>query len=152
MLSPFYIDQVTTSLAFLARLFLCSWQNVESCKSVKLKLKLIYFLLSATSSMPLALYNRTHTLVWIQWTHNIHIQWNTAHIQAFIHGSHFGADTMFFMSGTHTLTLLDVVSGLCLPDSSFNHNRSTTTAMIQYIPLNCLEPHLATPSTAWSLI
>ena len=30
---------------------------------LKLKLKLIYFLLSATSSMPLALYNGTHTLV-----------------------------------------------------------------------------------------
>ena len=29
----------------------------------KLKLKLIYFLLSTTSSMPLALYNETHTLV-----------------------------------------------------------------------------------------
>ena len=31
--------------------------------NTKLKLKLIYFLLSATSSMPLALYNGTHTLV-----------------------------------------------------------------------------------------
>ena len=36
---------------------------------IVLKLKLIYFLLSPTSSMPLVLYNGTHTLVWIQRTH-----------------------------------------------------------------------------------
>ena len=49
----------------------------------------------------------------IQWTHtyqleyseHIHIQWNTAHIQAFIHGIHFGADTMFlFQAHTYTLS------------------------------------------------
>ena len=50
----------------------------------------------------------------VQWnTHkfehiHIHIQWNAAHIQAFIQGSHFGADTMLLFQAhtfSHSWTL-----------------------------------------------
>ena len=74
-----------------------------------LKLKLI--------SMPLALYYGTHTLVWIQWTHTYTytVKYST-HTR--IHTwQPFRCRYNVFMSGTHTLTLVDIVSGPCLPDS-----------------------------------
>ena len=93
------------------------WGCLIGFSSLKLKLKHIYFLLSATSSMPLALYNGTHTLVWIQWTHTY-----TYTVKYSTHTSihtwqPFRSRYNVFMSGTHTLTLVDVVSGPCLPDS-----------------------------------
>ena len=99
---------------------------------INLKLKLIYFLLSATSSMPLALYNGTHTLVWTQWTHT--------YIYTVKYSTHTSYHTCqpfrrrynVFMSGTHTLTLVDVVSDPCLPDSWLisSSNESTRRATL----------------------
>ena len=69
-----------------------------------------YFLLSATSSMPLALYNGTHTLVWT-YTYTVKYSTHTS-----IHTRQpFRRTYNVFISGTHTLTLVDVVSGPCLP-------------------------------------
>ena len=84
---------------------------------IKLKLKLIYFLSSATSSMSLALYNGTHTLVWIQWTHTY-----TYTVKYSTHTSihtwqPFRCRCNVCMSDTHTLTLVDVVSGPRHPGS-----------------------------------
>ena len=53
----------------------------------KLKFKLMYFLISATSSIPLALYNGTHTLVWIQWAHTYTytVKYSTHTFDAMLH-------------------------------------------------------------------
>ena len=72
----------------------------------------IYFLLSATSSMPLALYNGTHTVVW---THTYTVKYST---HTSIHTRQpFRRRYNVFISVTHTLTLVDVVSGPRLPHS-----------------------------------
>ena len=46
----------------------CHIPDLSSCQTINQ----FYFLLSATSSMPLALYNGTHTLVW---THTYTYGW-----------------------------------------------------------------------------
>ena len=67
-----------------------------------------YFLLSATSSMPLVLYNGTHTLVWTH-TYTYTVKYST---HTSIHTRQpFRRRYNVFISGTHTLTLVDVASG-----------------------------------------
>ena len=67
-----------------------------------------YFLLSATSWMPLALYSGTHTLVWTHtYTYTVKYITHTS-----IHTRQpFRRRYNVFISGTHTLTLVDVASG-----------------------------------------
>ena len=67
-----------------------------------------YFLLSATSSMPLALYNGTQTLVWTH-TYTYTVKYST---HTSIHTRQpFRRRYNVFILGTHTLTLVDVASG-----------------------------------------
>ena len=71
----------------------------------ELKLKLTYFFLSATSSMPLSLYNghtRTHISLNTVITY-IDSEIQHTYIQSFIYGSHFGSDIMFLFQA-HTLS------------------------------------------------
>ena len=126
MISVTYVSHLEPlSICYMvAHLLKPLWRLIEKYLGVTIdyinqSINQFYFLLSATSSMPLALYNGTHTLVWTHRLH-IHIQWNTAHIQAFIQGSHFGADTMFFdykqILGLDKLFKEDaVVTIICFP-------------------------------------
>ena len=84
--------------------------------SINQLINLFYFLLSSTSSMPLALYNGTHTLVWTHtYTSTYTVKYST---HTSIHTRQpFRRTYNVFISGTHTLTLMDVVSGPRLPYS-----------------------------------
>ena len=77
-------------------------QQQKNPQKVNQSISQFYFLLSATSSMPLALYNGAHTLVWTH-RYTYTVKYSRVHIQAFIQGSHFGADTMFLFQA-HTLS------------------------------------------------
>ena len=96
----------------------------------------IYFLLSATSSMPLALYNGTHTLVWTH-TYTYTVKYST---HTSIHTRQpFRRRYNVFISVTHTLPLVDVVSGLRLPDSwkSISSSEESTRPQIHVTILRC---------------
>ena len=76
------------------------WQSINQ----------FFFLLSATSSMPLALYNGTHTLVWTH-TYTYTVKYSTHTITGIHTRQPFRRRYNVFISGTHTLTLVDVTSG-----------------------------------------
>ena len=93
----------------------------------------IYFLLSATSSMPLALYNGTHTLVWTH-TYTYTVKYST---HTSIHTRQpFRRRYNVFIPVTHTLTLVDVVSGPRLPDSwkSISSSEESTRRVTLDVP------------------
>ena len=81
---------------------ICTIKWWNCCQSINQSIS-FYFLLSATSSMHLALYNGTHTLVWTHtYTYTVKYITHTS-----IHTRQpFRRRYNVFISGTHTLTLV----------------------------------------------
>ena len=107
---------VTTKSAF-SNVIRVPKQEYFFITKAKGKGKGIYFLLSTTSSMPLVLYNGRHTLVWTH-TYTYTVKYST---HTSIHTRQpFPLRYNVFISVTHTLTLVDVVSGPRLPYSWYH--------------------------------
>ena len=78
--------------------------------------------------MPLAMYNGTHALVWIQWTHTYTYTLKYSTYTSTHTWQPFCRRYNLFISGTHTLPLVDVVSGhliLLLGNPSLISDEST---------------------------
>ena len=133
--------------------------------SVNQSINQFYFLLSATSSMPLALYNGTHTLVWTH-TYTYTVKYST-HTSIFIQGSLFGADTMFLFQAhtlSHSWTLWAARAFLILGNPSLvlksppgvppsmlqpRQHHSRPTLIQPLVALLSLSRLKRTPSSAW---